>query len=351
VPTLSAEVLTDFSMRLLARVGVPGADAALVASSLVGANLRGHDSHGVMRIPQYVSFLEQGLYRIGIELKVESETPALVVCDGQWGLGQVQAHRLLDLTIPKAQALGIAVGTARDCGHVGRLGEYAERVAASGLALLATVNNCGSGQRVAPPGGLEPRLGTNPFCAGIPTADPETPIVADFGTSVVAEGKVRGYYISKRPVPPGWLLDHNGQPTTNPAVLYEQPLGTILPLGGEQAYKGFGLGLILELWAGGLTGGRSSHAGSPPPRGNNVVFFLVEPQRFAGRHALVDQATQLADYIRATPRAAGVEAILVPGDPEQISLRHRAAHGINLDESHWERLTALATRLGVTRPE
>jgi len=350
VPTLNAAVLTDFATRLLAAAGVPRADAALVATSLVGANLRGHDSHGVMRVPQYINFIDQGQYRIAVDLKVERETPALVVCDAQWGLGQVQAHRLLDLAIPKAQALGVAVATARDCGHVGRLGEYAERAAASGLALLATVNNCGAGQRVAPPGGLEPRLGTNPFCAAVPTTDPEKPIVADFGTSVVAEGKVRGYYISKRSVPPGWLLDHNGQPTTNPAVLYEKPLGTILPLGGEQAYKGFGLGLILELWAGGLTGGRSSHAGSPPARGNNVVFFLIEPERFAGRDVLVEQATQLAEYIRATPRAAGVEAILVPGDPERLSFRERTAHGVYLDDSHWERLTELASRLRVAPP-
>jgi uncharacterized oxidoreductase len=350
MPTLTADVLTDFCTQILAAVGVPRADAALVASNLVGANLRGHDSHGVMRVPQYVGFIEQGLYRIAVDLRVENETPALLVCDGQWGLGQVQAHRLLDLAIPKAQALGIAVAAARDCGHVGRLGEYAERAAGFGLALLATVNNCGAGQRVAPPGGLEPRLGTNPFCAGIPTAGADQPIVADFGTSVVAEGKVRAYYIAKRPVPRGWLLDHNGDPTTNPAVLYEPPLGTILPLGGEQAYKGFGLGLILELWAGGLTGGRSSYAGSPPARGNNVVFFLVEPERFAGRDALTTQATQLAEYIRATPRAAGVEAILVPGDPERLALRERAANGINLDESHWARLTELAARLGVPRP-
>ena len=148
-----------------------------------------------------------------------------MVCDGQWGLGQVQAHRLLDLVIPKARAMGVAVGTARDCGHIGRLGEYAERAASLGLLLLATVNNGGAVQRVAPPGGLEPRLSTNPFCAGVPTADPDAPIVVDFGTSVVAEGKVRDYYISERPVPEGWLLDHQGQPTTDPSVLYEPPQG------------------------------------------------------------------------------------------------------------------------------
>ena len=156
-----------------------------------------------MRVLQYVEFVERGEIRIGVDLRVVQETPALVVCDGQWGLGQVQPHRLLDLLFPKARALGVAVGAARDCGHIGRLGEYAERTASEGLMLMATVNNCGGWQRVAPPGGIEPRLSTNPFCASIPTNDRDAPIVADFGTSVVAEGKVRGYYISQRAFPEG----------------------------------------------------------------------------------------------------------------------------------------------------
>src|SRR4029077_2291789 len=115
-----------------------------------------------------------------------------------------------------------------------------------------------------------------------PTNDPDAPIVVDFGTSVVAEGKVRGYYISQRRVLEGWLLDHEGIPTTDPAVLYEPPLGTILPLGGAQSYKGFGLGLILELWAGGLSGGRCSQTDRRPVGGNNVFFMALDPAHFAG---------------------------------------------------------------------
>jgi uncharacterized oxidoreductase len=351
VRTIAAPALTEFATSLLVSVGVPRDDAAVVASSLVGANLRGHDSHGVMRLVQYIGFIERGEIRIGVELEVERETPALVVCDGHWGLGQLQAHRLLELVLPKARALGVAVGAARDCGHIGRLGEYAERAAAQGFMLMATVNNCGGWQRVAPPGGLEPRLSTNPFCAAIPTEDPDAPIVADFGTSVVAEGKVRGYYISQRPVPEGWLLDHQGQPTTDPAVLYEPPLGTILPLGGAQSYKGFGLGLILELWAGGLSGGRCSQ---PPDGrsvgGNNVVFLALDPAHFAGRETLMGKATQLAEYIRATPRAPGVDAILLPGDPERSTLQHRSTHGVPVDQNHWSKLAELADRLKVAPP-
>lgn len=349
MPAINAEVLSGFVTALFVASGVPEDEARTVTQSLVGANLRGHDSHGVMRVPQYLGFLEKGEYRVGVALQVEHETPAVVVCDAQWGFGQVQAHRLLALLVPKARALGIAAGTARSSGHIGRLGEYAERAAADGLILIATVNNCGAGQRVAPPGGIAPRLGTNPLCAVVPTAD--EPVVLDFGTSVAAEGKVRVYYIDgKRPVPDGWLLDPQGKPTTDPSVLYEPPLGSILPMGGAQAYKGFGLGLVLDMLAGGLTGGRSSHENAPPARGNNVVFMVIDPERFAGRDALVGEATQLASYVRATPRAAGVDAILLPGDPERRTLAARSKDGIPMEEAHWAKLTETAARLGVAVP-
>ncbi|MBX6316517.1 MAG: Ldh family oxidoreductase, partial [Isosphaeraceae bacterium] len=276
MPILSASILYDFATRLFEAAGVSRAEAEVVAANLVGANLRGHDSHGVLRIPQYIDFIERGEYRLGVDLLVLSETPAVLVCDAQWGLGQVQAHRLLDRLLPKVRELGLGAATARHCGHIGRLGEYAERAAEQGLILITTVNNNGAGQRVAPPGGIAGRLGTNPLCIAIPTAT--TPVVLDFGTSVVAEGKVRVHYLNgKTPVPEGWLLDHRGQPTTDPSVLYEPPFGSILPMGGSQAYKGFGLGLVLDMLAGGLTGGRTGYEGSPPPKGNCVVFLALDP--------------------------------------------------------------------------
>ena len=348
MPSFSADVLTDFVTAIFRAAGVLEPEARTVASSLVGSNLRGHDSHGVMRAAQYVGFLRDGSYKPGVALKVEHETPAVVVCDGGWGFGQVQAHRLLDLILPKARVLGLAAGTARDVGHIGRLGEYAERAAETGLVLIATVNNCGAGQRVAPPGGIEPRLGTNPLCAAIPT-DGE-PVVLDFGTSVAAEGKVRVYHINKKPVPEGWLLDPQGRPTTDPSVLYNPPLGSILPMGGAQAYKGFGLALVLDMLAGGLTGGRSSHPGAPPAKGNNVVFIALDPKLFAGQDALTREATQLVEYVRATPRAPGVESITLPGDPERRTLAQRSAQGIPLEDAHWAKLVELAESLGTPVP-
>jgi uncharacterized oxidoreductase len=323
--------------------------AKTVAESLVLANLCGHDSHGLLRLPQYVDFIRTGAYSPNADLMVESDQGAVVTTDGGWGLGQVQAHRLLDLVLPKARQFGLASGTGRHFGHIGRLGEYAERVAGEGMILMATVNNCGAGQRVAPPGGTEPRLGTNPLCVGVPTG--RDPVVLDFGTSVAAEGKVRTYFMNERkPVPEGWLLDSTGEPTTDSSVLYEKPLGSILPMGGTQAYKGFGLSFVLDILAGGLTGGKSAYPGAPPAKGNNVFFLVIQPTFFAGADHLLSEALGLSEYVTSSKRRPGVDRILLPGDPERISEAKRTAEGIPIEASHWEKLVALAESAGVSAP-
>ncbi|MBY0232131.1 MAG: Ldh family oxidoreductase, partial [Gemmataceae bacterium] len=172
--TFTADQLAAFAAAMFRALGLPDDDARIVARSLADANLAGHDSHGIIRVPQYAQAIEAGVLRGGVPLKIRSETPAVAVCDGGWGVGQVQAHRLLDLVMPKARALGLAAGTLFQCGHIGRLGEYGERAGREGLALIATVNNHGFGRAVAPPGGTVGRIGTNPLCLAVPA--PEGPV-------------------------------------------------------------------------------------------------------------------------------------------------------------------------------
>lgn len=352
--TVAIETLVDFCQRLFQAAGVPYDEAAVVARSLVAADRSGHESHGVMRVPQYVQALREGKLRAGVGLDIIHQTAAALAADANWGLGQVQAHRLLDRIVPKARLLGIAIGTLRHCGHTGRLGEYGERLAAEGLALLATVNSHGLGRRVAPPGGTEARLSTNPLCVAVPTADPAAPLVLDIGTSVCAEGKVRGYYQRGEPVPPGWLLDAAGQPTTDPAVLYTEPRGSILPLGGPQAYKGFGLALLLDALAGGLSGGLCSRdertqAGTLPAGvGNAVVFIVIDPNLLAGSAHFTSEVNALAQFVRSCPVSSS-QPILLPGDPERTA-RHQRAQEVPLAQSTWQQLTALADTLGVSVP-
>ena len=349
MPFIKSELLTELATRLFVASGVPEPDAIVVAKHLVGANLRGHDSHGVMRVPQYLQFLREGKYHANVPLQILHETPAVVSADAGWGLGQVQAHRLLAKLLPKAELLGVASGTLRNCGHVGRLGEYAETAAERGMAFLASVNSHGAGRRVAPPGGTEGRISTNPICLGVPTAT--DPVVLDFGTSVAAEGKVRVHYQKKEATPEGWLLDSNGQPTTNPAVLYEDPRGTILPFGGNQTYKGFGLGLLLDLFTGGLSGGSCSHPDAPLAGiGNTLLFVVFDPKQFGGADHFVKQTTGLTDFVRSCPTADGVERITLPGDPERDTKRQREQTGISIPDGTWKLLVDDATKCNVPLP-
>lgn len=348
MPTFSAEKLTDFAKSLFLAAGVPDDEADRVARSLVLANLCGHDSHGMIRIVQYADAIKDGRLKPGAPFNIVKQTAAVLVVDGGWGLGMVQAHRLLDRLIPRAEALGLAAGTLKHCGHIGRLGEYAEAAAARKMAFLATVNNHGFGRGVAPPGGKEARIGTNPLCVGIPTnADP---VVLDIGTSVVAEGKVRVAFNKGQRVPEGWLLDPDGKPTTDPGVLYKEPRGSILPLGGSQAYKGFGIGLVLDMLVGGFSGAPCSTPGAPNMSGNAVFFLVLDINQFTGAEHFLREVSGLASNIKACPKADGAGDILVPGEPERRSCAQRRQTGIPLDDGTWKQLTALAEKLKVALP-
>lgn len=349
MPVLQESELEHFARQLLQAGGADAEEAAVVAHSLVQANLRGHDSHGVMRIPFYVNRVQEGGLQSGARLEVVAEAPAALVCDGHWGFGQLLSRSLMERLIEKAGAAGIACGTLRQSAHIGRLGEYAEQAAAANMASIICANTHGAAQRVAPVGGKRPRLGTNPLCMGMP-GGAEGPFVLDFGTSATAEGKVRVKKIAGEPVPPGWLLDPDGQPTTDPNQLYGDPPGTILPMGGNQAYKGFGLAFLIETLCGGLTGGQCAYPDPPAPVGNCAVFIVMNPELFSGLAHLSHEVAALEDYVRSVPRIDGVDEITLPGDPERRVLSARQQSGIALDDGNWNALVELAQALNVPVP-
>jgi LDH2 family malate/lactate/ureidoglycolate dehydrogenase len=349
MPTLPADTLTDFATQLLLAGGLPHDEAALVAESLVNANLRGHDSHGVMRIPSYLEFCKKGEAVPGVDLTAVRETPVIFVGDAQWGFGQTQAGRLTRKLIEMARTSGLAIGTLVRCGHVGRLGEYCEMAAAAGLVSMVMVNTHGHARRVAPPGGKAPRLGTNPLAIGSPAA--EGPLVLDFGTSATAEGKVRVKRIAGELCPDGWLLDCEGQPTNDPNLLYGKPPGTIRPMGGDQAYKGFGLGLMIEILTGALSGGVCIRETPINQIGNCVFMLVIDPAQVGGADHFATEVRDLAEFVRGCPRIEGVDEILLPGDPERRTLKHRSTAGIPLDDGNWGALAKLAEQLEVALPE
>lgn len=345
MPTIAAKPLIDFSTSLLIAGGVGADEARLVAESLVGANLRGHDSHGVMRIPFYLDSVAKGELLPGAPFTTIKESATTLVSDGGWGFGQTQAARLTEALIAKARTSGTGLGTLIRCGHIGRLGEYCERAAAEGLVSMVMVNTHGHARRVAPPGGKSPRLGTNPLAIGSPAE--RGPLVLDFGTSATAEGKVRVKKIAGQRCPDGWLLDADGKPTNDPNTLYANPPGTILPMGGPQAYKGFGLALMIEILSGALSGGVTIRERPINPNGNCTFMLFIDPEHLGGRQHFAAEVAQLCHFVRDCPRIEGVDEIQLPGDPERRILAERTKSGIPLDDGNWSQLTALAEKLGV----
>lgn len=345
---ISHERLRDFVARLFEAAGVSPQEAGIVAASLVESNLRGHDSHGVLLARWYLSQIKNGELIPGAPFTIVSESSSAVSADGGLGLGQVQCGRLVDCVSAKARQTGAATGAMRRSGHVGRLGEWVERAATAGLAALIAVNDNGVIRTVAPPGGTAGRISTNPIAIGVPTGD--GPLVLDISTSAVANGKLKVARIEKRPVPAGWIQDANGNPTTDPHVMLADPPGSLLPFGGDQAYKGFGLGLLFDILIGGLTGGSCPPAPAGTVECNNVFLSVWDPARFAGAAHFTAEADRLIAAVRNTPRKAGVDRIQLPGDRSAETRAKRAARGIPVPEDAWEQLTHVATKLGVAAP-
>ncbi|MBM82097.1 MAG: dehydrogenase [Planctomycetaceae bacterium] len=349
MPVFTEDTLRGFAADLLSAGGATADEAPVVANSLVQANLRGHDSHGVMRIPFYIGRVKENLLQPGSTLEVVSESASALVADGGWGFGQVISRDLITRLVGKAAETGIAGGTLRRASHIGRLGEYAEMAAEENMVAMICANTHGAAQRVAPVGGKRPRLGTNPLCIGMPGGK-DGPFVLDFGTSATAEGKVRVKKIAGDQVPDGWILDPDGNPTNDPNQLYGDPPGTILPMGGDQAYKGFGLSFMIEMICGGLSGGQCAHPNPPPAIGNCAFFLVISPGQLAGMDHLAAEVSALEEYVRNVPRIDGIEQVYLPGDPERSVLSQRQANGIPIDDGNWSALCDLASELGVNIP-
>ena len=341
--------LTKFVRELFRAAGVGESEATEVATSLVESNLRGHESHGVLRVADYLEGLRTGELCSGVDWQVQTETPAVLVADGRRGFGQVLARRLVVTLSEKCRPLGIACGTLKNCGHVGRLAEWVELAAQLGFAAMMSVNDNGVLKCVAPPGGLDARISTNPLGLAVPTSG--EPLVLDLSTSVVANGKVKARLLAGEPCPSGWLQDANGNPTTDPASRFSDNPGTLLPLGGEaHGYKGFGLGLLLDVLVGGLSGGSCPPAEPSEVGTNNVLMVLWDAARFAGTSHFLGEADKLIDYVRSTPRKPGVDQITLPGDRSAAIRRERLANGIPLDAGTWTMLCDAAKALGVEIP-
>ncbi|MGH2370532.1 MAG: Ldh family oxidoreductase, partial [Chloroflexota bacterium] len=248
--------LEEMARRIFVAAGTPEDLAAHVARHLVKANLSGHDSHGVIRIPSYLRSIEQGRLVADARPAVVRDWPATAVVDGKRGFGQVAASFALEVAIGKAATAGVGAASIRHCNHIGRLGDYSETAAERGFIALVTYGSAGPNSgHSAPFGGAARHLGTNPWSVGIPGKE-SAPVVVDFATTMVAEGKIQVARAKHAPLPPGCIVDKDGKPSTNAEDFYAG--GMILPAGG---HKGYGLSLVAALLGAGLTAERPASEG------------------------------------------------------------------------------------------
>lgn len=326
---VTAPELERFASALLHAGGYTQQEADLTAKSLVLSNLLGHDSHGVIRVSEYIHCLKDDENQSGVELELIHDSATSCQANAHAGLGQVQMPRLLDTLFSKAKIHGVVSGTLLNCGHVGRVGEWSEMIAAHGYAGFVTVNDNGVYRKIAPPGGLEGRTSTNPIAFGIPLKDGDV-FSFDFSTSAVAMGKMRLAYMARETCAQGLIQDANGQPSVNPAVLFEEPCGTLLPMGGAQGYKGFGLSMMVDCLTAGLSGGFTPPAPDGTLLYNNVMVTIWNPEFFAGLSHMQDQAEKYLAYVRSTKSIDPAKPVRIPGDRATTEKANRLQGGIPL---------------------
>lgn len=306
----------------------------------------GLESHGVIRIAQYVRDIRNGRIQPAVAPVVLSSTPTIAVVDGRSGFGQLTATTATDVVVEKAKASGIATVTARRCNHVGRLGAYVERGARQGAVIIAVAAIPKLGQFVVPWGGIDGRLGTNPIAFGFPTSG--DPIVADFATSVIPEGRIRTAKNKGNQLPEGAVLDAEGRPTRDPDAFYGPPMGTLLPFGGVVGHKGYALAMLVELLGATLAGDLPEDE----TRSINGFTMIAVDQGAFGRPANVEQAADdLVGYLRSSRPGAGTTSVMVPGEPEFAALRTAGEDpSITLDPETWKQIREIATSLDLELP-
>lgn len=320
-----------------------------IATRLVDANLAGHDSHGVIRIPQYIEAVKAGKLHPNQQAKVVSDSGSVVMLDGQFGYGQIVGEQAIDCAIAKARVHGIGMATLRNAGHLGRIGDWAARAAAEGMTSLNFVNAIGHQLLVVPHGGAEPRGSTNPIAIGMPLEGAE-PIILDFATSAVAEGKVRVARNKGTFLPPDCLLDVEGKPTTDPNTLYNQPKSSLLPFGGAvTGHKGGGLWLMVDLLAGALSaGGCAREPDGDPKLCSNMLSIVINPKTFADDNLLAAEVKRYAAFIKGARPRDSKKPVMLPGDPERKANAERSAQGITIDPETWMQIVNAGKQAGLS---
>lgn len=340
------ESLRVLTTAIFTAAGCAEAEAACVSRHLVEANLVGHDSHGVIRVPSYVEWLRAGKVRAGQTLEVAFENDAIAVVDGRFGFGQSIGEQAMNLGIAKAARHGVAVVALRNSGHLGRIGDWALMAAAAGLLSLHFVNTSGAGILVAPFGGINRRLSANPIAAGVPVQG-GPPIILDMSACTIAEGKIRVALNKGVPVPDDCLIDAEGRPTNDPKVFYGPPPGAILSIAG---HKGYGLGVVAEMLAGALTGGGCSNPENADRVVNGMLSILLDRSFFQSEEVFAQEVQRFVAYVKSSAKVRPDGEILMPGEVEERTKARRLRDGIELDDTTWGQIQATCRSVNLSVP-
>jgi LDH2 family malate/lactate/ureidoglycolate dehydrogenase len=333
-----AEYLQNVMRRILIAARTPDYIAADVAEILVNADLTGHDSHGVLRIPQYLQAIEIGKIVPDAQPAVLRETVSTLLVDGRRGFGHYVARWAMARAIEKAQQANVCCVSLTRLNHVGRLGEYAEQAARAGCIGIVTSGSAEPGNDTTVPyGGAKGALGTNPIAAGVP-AGGRPPFVLDYATSVIAVGKIHVAHSRGLSLPAGCIIDKHGRPSVRPEDYYDS--GYMLPSG---RHKGYALSLLICL-LGGLSGQFDAHRGMM----EGAFMQVINVAAFLPSADYQRAVTAVLDSVKATPPAQGFSEVLTPGEPEQRSRAQRVAEGIEVPDTIWQQIAECAQRLGVS---
>jgi LDH2 family malate/lactate/ureidoglycolate dehydrogenase len=346
--TFSADALRLFCRQLLMTLGTSEPHARVVGDSLVAANLRGVDSHGIQMLLVYIQQLRAGGINVPAAGRIESEDGVFLRYNGENGLGQVVSEQCTDHAIRIARKHGIAVVVTNHSNHFGAGAWWGEKLAREGFLAIVTSNACPA---VAPWQGETPILGTNPICVAVPGLGGRGKWLLDMATTTVALGKLgHAVHLNQPTIPREWgFLDANGQPTTDPTAAQK---GKPTPIGG---YKGTALAMLAELFSAGLSGGNMAtelpvYRTGGDPLGISHCFIALDPKRLLPAGQFETRVGDLVNMVKASKPAPGYDEVLVAGEPEWRSEEHRLQEGIPVPRKLWERFTAVAAELGVTPP-
>jgi uncharacterized oxidoreductase len=342
--TISAERLKRISLASFKAAGCSDKEAERISELLVLANLRGHDSHGAgVYIPVYINRIHSGMIVPGAIPEIVNETPVMALLNGNKGPGQTNATRGMEIAIEKAKNMGVGVVSIFNCNHIGRMADYAEMAVEHDMIGYLTANVGGSS--VAPAKGV---FGTNPICYAIPAGEEDT-VVVDFATSFFAGGKLSVGMARGTRLPEGVLIDHEGKPSTDPAVYWTKPRGYLLPFGGMVGYKGYGLCMVADILAGALSGnGCASEAYT-----NGVLMMALDVSKFRSVDEFKADVDKVVRTCRDIPPSKGYVGlngeteVLVPGDPERISEKKLRKEGIYISEKTWTNMVEVSSGVGV----